>query len=101
VDQTVGTELVKLLIQVVYADHVVTGTERMALLAAAARLGGEGAVAIVHAVLDGQQKPPPPNMGALRSHRSEVLREVARMGAVDGVNQDEIDLVGTIGELLR
>ena len=100
-DPKTGLELTKLLLQVVYADDVVTDVERQTLLAAAARLGGDGAVALVHDVLDGGQPLPPPNMGALAAHRHLVMQEVGRIAASDGIHRDEVDLIKTIGELLR
>ena len=99
-DVVVGTELVKLLLQVVTADDVVSDAERAALDAAAARLGGADAVAVVSAALDGGGRLPPPNIGLLRQHRGAVLVEVARIGAVDGIHRDELDLVKLIGEML-
>lgn len=99
-DAVTGTELVKLLLQVVTADDVVSDAERALLDAAARRLGGDVALAVVKSALDDGRPLPPPNIGMLRDHRSAVLVEVARIGAVDGIHRDELDLVRLIGEML-
>lgn len=100
-DPEVGLELVKLLLQVAYADDVVSAKERAVLVDAARRLAGEAGIAVVAAALDDKLPLPAPNMGLLGKHRGPVLKEVARLGAVDGINKDELDLVGTIGGMLR
>lgn len=99
-DQATGTELIKLLLQIVTADDVVSDAERVALDRAAARLGGAVATAVVVAALDENKPLPAPNMGLLAQHRTEVLLEVARVGAADGIHRDELDLVRLIGEML-
>ncbi len=99
-DQTTGTELIKLLLQIVTADDVVSDAERVALDGAARRLGGPAALDVVRRALDDKQPLPAPNMGMLRQHRTEVLVEVARVGAADGIHSDELDLVKLISEML-
>jgi len=101
VDVETGLELIKLLLQVAWADDVVTDAERAALLATAERVSGAAGVDIVVAALDRKEPLRPPNMGLLASHRGEVLKEVARLSAVDGITKDELDLVATIGGMLR
>ncbi len=101
VNHSIGLELTKLLLQVVYADDVVTAREREALLAAALRLGGDAAVELVVGVLDRGQPLPAPQMGQLKAHRAEVMVEVGRIAAADGVQREEIDMIKTIAELLR
>ncbi len=100
-DQETGLELVKLLLQIVYADDVVTDAERAALTATAERVAGAAGLAVVAAALDRRERLPPPNVGLLARHRGEVLKEVARLAAVDGINKDELDLVATLGGMLR
>ncbi len=100
VDTITGVELIKLLLQVVTADDVVTPAERTLLDQAARRLGGEAAVAVVKTALDDGRPLPPPNMGMLQQHRGVVLVEVARIGAIDGIHRDELDLVALISEML-
>ena len=99
-DAQTGTELVKLLLQVVTADHVVSLAERQALDAAAKRLGGLPAEDLVRRSLDDGLPLPAPNMGLLKQHRTVVLLEVARVGGVDGFASDELDLVHLIAEML-
>jgi hypothetical protein len=101
VEFAVGLELTKLLLQVAYADDVVTAPERTALLAAAQRLAGDAGVALVEDVLAGSTPLPPPNLALLADHRTESLREVGRIAAVDGLHDDEIALMKTIAEMLR
>ena len=99
-DPHTGTELIKLLLQVVTADDVVSAGERACLDEAAVRLGGPGALEVIRLALDEGKPLPPPNIGLLARHRGEVLREVARIGAIDGIHREELDMVKTIGGLL-
>ena len=101
VDQETGLELIKLLLQVAWADDVVSDAERSSLLATAERVAGADGLALLDAVFSLKAPLPPPNMGLLARHRGEVLKEVARLGAVDGLHKDELDLVATIGGMLR
>ncbi len=100
-DTVTGLELIKLLLQVAWADDVVTPLERETLDAAATRLAGDAGHALLTATLDHHEPLPPPNMGLLARHRADVLKEVARLSAVDGVHADELDLVAIIGGMLR
>lgn len=100
-DTVTGLEVIKLLLQVAWADDVVTSLERDVLFAAAERLAGDEGRALLSATLDERQPLPPPNIGLLVRHRADVLKEVARLSAVDGVHADELDLVATIGGMLR
>lgn len=101
IDQETGAELVKLLLQVAFADDEVTPAERAALDAAARRLAGPAGLELVAAGVDRRERLLPPDLGRLRAHRSDVLKEVARLGAVDGIQQGELDMVGLIGGMLR
>lgn len=101
IDQETGAELVKLLLQVAFADLEVSPAERAALDAAAQRLAGDAGLALVVAGVDRRERLLPPDLGRLRAHRTVVLKEVARLGAVDGIQQDELDMVGLIGGMLR
>ncbi len=100
-DQETGLELIKLLLQVVFADDVVSDAERAVMNGAAKRLAGQAGVDLVEAVLERGETLPPPHMGKLVAHRAQVLREVAHIGAVDGVHKDELDMVAVIGGMLR
>jgi hypothetical protein len=101
VDASTGLELVKLLLQVAFADDEVSAAERLSLDATARRLAGDAGLEVVKAAVDRRERLPPPNMGLLSKHRAEVLKEVARLGAVDGIHADELDMVATIGGMLR
>jgi uncharacterized tellurite resistance protein B-like protein len=101
VNAAAGLELTKLLLQVVYADDVVTAPERTALLAAAERLAGAAGVDLVTGVLDRGQPLPAPNMGMLAAHRADVMLEVGRLAAADGVQREEVEMIKTIAEMLR
>lgn len=100
-DASTGLELVKLLLQVAFADNEVSAAERVSLDGAARRLAGDAGVEVVKAAVDRRERLPPPNMGLLSQHRAEVLKEVARLGAIDGIHADELDMVATIGGMLR
>ncbi len=100
-NHVVGLELTKLLLQVVYADDVVTAPERTALLAAAERLAGVAGVELVTGVLDRAEALPAPQMGQLQAHRADVMVEVGRIAAADGVQREEIEMIKTIAEMLR
>ncbi len=101
VNHEVGLELVKLLLQVAYADHAVSADERAALDAVAARVAGDAGLDLVRAGIDRGERLLPPQIGMLVPHRAQVLKEVARLGAVDGVHDDELDMVSLIGGMLR
>ena len=99
-DQHTGTELIKLLLQVVTADDVVSAAERACLDQAATRLAGPAGLEVIRRALDEGKPLPAPNLGLLGKHCVEVLRDVARIGAVDGIHREELDIVKTIGGLL-
>lgn len=100
-DEQTGLELVKLLLQVAFADDVVSEAERAALDGVAQRVAGARGTDLVAAALDRKERLLPPQIGLLARHRVEVLKEVARLGAVDGIQKDELDMVGLIGGMLR
>ncbi|HEY1099166.1 MAG TPA: hypothetical protein VGF99_09560, partial [Myxococcota bacterium] len=72
VDEETGLELVKLLLQVAYADDVVTDAERDSLYATAARVAGAAGRDVVDEALVHRRPLPPPNMGLLARHRGDV-----------------------------
>jgi hypothetical protein len=100
VDLLAGTELIKLLLQVVTADDVVSAAERAVLTETARRIAGPEALEVIRLALDEGKPLPAPNLSLLMQHRGEVLREVARVAAVDGIHRDELDMVKVIGGLL-
>jgi hypothetical protein len=101
IDQETGAELVKLLLQVAFADDEISLAEREALDAAAMRLAGSAGLALVVAGVDRRERLLPPDLGRLKAHRSAVLQEVARLSAVDGVHEDELEMVKLISGMLR
>lgn len=101
VDTATGLELVKLLLQVAFADDVISAAERTSLDDTALRLAGQEGPEVVAAAIDRHERLPAPNMGLLATHRAEVLKEVARLASVDGLCFDELEMVATIGGMLR
>lgn len=95
-------ELVKLLLQVVWADHEVAPAEAEALLAFARRSGlGETELGELTSMLSGRAPLAPPNLGLLKARRTEVLRAVKELLLVDlAIAEEEEDLLGQIAALL-
>jgi uncharacterized tellurite resistance protein B-like protein len=95
-------ELVKLLVQVAWADHDVAPAEAEALLAFARRSGlGESELSSLSATLAGRAPLAPPNLGLLRERRTEVLRAVKEMLLSDlEVAEEEEDVLSQIASLL-
>jgi hypothetical protein len=98
----ISYELLKLLLQVAWADHQVQDVERAALLRAAATLGYDAQTqAQLAAFLDGAKPLPPPNLGLLRAHRDQVAAAARRLAAADvSVLPDEAAILKVIDELL-
>lgn len=96
-------ELVKLLLQVVWADHEVAPAEAEALLAFARRSGlAEADQQHVSAMLSGRAPLAPPNLGLLKARRTEVLRAVKELLLVDlEIAEEEADLLDQIAALLN
>jgi uncharacterized tellurite resistance protein B-like protein len=95
-------ELVKLLLQVVWADHEVAPAEAEALLAFARRSGlGETELRDLSSMLSGRAPLAPPNLGLLKARRTEVLRAVKELLLVDlAIAEEEEDLLDQIAALL-
>lgn len=100
--KTFTLELVKLLLQVVWADHDVAPAEAEALSAFARRRGlSDAEQAEVAAMLSGRAPLTPPNLGLLKSRRTEVLRDVKELLLADlELAEEEEDLLGQIAALL-
>jgi uncharacterized tellurite resistance protein B-like protein len=98
----VASELVKLLMQVAWADHEVAVEEAEALLAYARRQGlAEDELGRLSAMLTGRSPLVPPNLGVLKPHRAEVLRAVKELLLSDlSVADEEEDILRQIAELL-
>ena len=96
-------ELVRLLVQVAWADHDVAPAEAETLLAFARRSGlDEQALADLSAMLAGGAPLAPPNLGLLKERRTDVLRAVKELLLSDlEVADEEEDILSQIAELLR
>ena len=95
-------ELVKLLLQVAWADHDVAPAEAEALLAYARRGGLSGSeLESVSAMLSGRAPLSPPNLALLRERRTEVLRAVKELLLSDlEIADEEEELLEQIAALL-
>jgi len=97
-----AVELVKLLLQVVWADHDVAPAESEALLAFARRSGlSNDELAALTAMLRGAAPLSPPNLGLLKTRRTEALRAVKELLLVDlAIAEEEEALLAQISALL-
>lgn len=95
-------ELVKLLVQVAWADHEVAPEEVQRLLAFAEQGGlSEAERAALEAALSGKAPLSPPNLGLLRQRRTDTLRAVKQLLFSDQkLTQDEQDVFDQIAALL-
>ena len=101
-DGVFASELVKLLLQVAWADHEVAPAEAAALLAFARRSSlSEQELAGLQAMLTGRAPLTPPNLGLLKQRHTEVLRAVKELLLSDlSVAEEEEDILGQIAALL-
>jgi uncharacterized tellurite resistance protein B-like protein len=97
-----ASELVRLLVQVAWADHDVAEAEAAALVGFAQRQGIAGAeLAALRDMLSGRAPLSPPNLGLLKPRRTEVLRAVKQLLESDlKVAEEEEQILGQIAELL-
>ena len=97
-----ASELVKLLVQVAWADHDVAPEEAEALLSYARRSGlREHELSSIAAMLAGRAPLTPPNLGLLKPRRPEVLRAVKELLLSDlAVAEEEEDILNQIAALL-
>jgi hypothetical protein len=102
-DATFALEVVKLLLQAVWADGEVAAEEAEALHDYAVRSGvGQTEIETLDACLTGQSPLPPPNLGLLKGRRTEVLRIVQKLLMADErIHEDEEALLGEISLLLK
>jgi uncharacterized tellurite resistance protein B-like protein len=100
--QAFALELVRLLVQVAWADHEVAPAEAEALLAFARRSGlGADQIAGLSAMLTGRAPLVPPNLGLLKQCRTDVLRAVKELLLSDlEVADEEEDILSQIAALL-
>ncbi len=96
-------ELVKLLLQVAWADDDVAPAEAEALLGYARKSElSPDELTRLEACLAGRAPLPPPNLGYLKAHRLEVLRAVQELLTSDlHVAEEEEAILGQISTLLR
>jgi uncharacterized tellurite resistance protein B-like protein len=99
---TFASELVKLLVQVAWADHDVAAAEADVLLAFARRSGlGQAEIDQLSAVLAGRAPLVPPNLALLKPRRTEVLRAVKELLLSDlELAEEEEELLSQIATLL-
>jgi hypothetical protein len=95
-------EIVKLLMQVAWADGEVAYQEMRHVLGWARDADlSEAQLSTIEACLRGDSKLPPPDLGLLRAHRDEALKAVeALIGSDEIVVEDEQDALAQIRELL-
>jgi uncharacterized tellurite resistance protein B-like protein len=95
-------ELVRLLVQVAWADHDVAPAEAEALLTFARRSGlGATELEGLSAMLAGRKPLVPPNLGLLKERRTEVLRAVKELLLSDlEVAEEEEEILSQIAALL-
>jgi uncharacterized tellurite resistance protein B-like protein len=95
-------EVVKLLLQVAWADHDVAPEEAEAVMQRAREIPlSETHVQEFATYLRGEAPLPPPNLGLLRTRRAEVLKHVKRMLEADlHVADEESEILEQISTLL-
>jgi uncharacterized tellurite resistance protein B-like protein len=95
-------ELVKLLVQVAWADHDVAPAEAEALLRFARKQGlPAGELDALSNMLTGRAPLSPPNLGLLKGHRTEVVRAVKELLLTDlHVAEEEEEVLRQIAALL-
>ena len=96
-----AAELVKLLLQVAWADHDVAAAEAEALLSFARRSGLAAAqLQELSEMLAGRTPLAPPNLGLLKERRTEVLRAVKELLLSDleisGEEEEILDQIATL-----
>ena len=95
-------ELVRLLVQVAWADHEVAPAEAEGLVAFARRSGiGQAELDNLSAMLSGRVPLVPPNLGLLKARRTEVLRAVKDLLLSDlHLAEEEEEVLSQIAALL-
>jgi uncharacterized membrane protein YebE (DUF533 family) len=101
-EERLNLEILKLLIQVAWADHEVAEDERR-MLEERARVSGLGdeAVATLQRFLATEAKLPAPDFGFLRAHRDQAIAAAEKMvQSDDTVSASEQEVLVEIRELL-
>ena len=101
-DRGFALEVIKLLLQVAWADGEVAPEEAEVLIEHTRRSGlGEGELDELRACLSGEAPLPPPNLGLLRERRVEALRAVRNLLKSDlRIAPEEDAILGQISALL-
>lgn len=96
-------EILRLLLQVAWADDQVADEEVEHILGLARRAqASDEEVATLRACLRGEQTLPPPDLGFLRDHRDQALAAVQDLIAADDrVLPDEERVLAQIREMLQ
>ncbi|MEO6601026.1 MAG: TerB family tellurite resistance protein [Polyangiaceae bacterium] len=102
-DAEFAFELVKLLLQIAWADEDVAPAEADALLSYARRSNlDEGQLDLLRACLAGHAPLPPPNLGFLKDRRLDVMRAVKGLLTSDlHVAEEEKTILEQLSSLLR
>ena len=102
-EERLNLEILKLLIQVAWADHEIAADERAMLEDRARATGlGEQAVATLHRFLATEAKLPAPDFGFLRLHRDAAIAAAEKMvHSDDSVSDSEEEVLAEIRLLLR
>jgi uncharacterized tellurite resistance protein B-like protein len=102
-DPKFAFEVVKLLLQVAWADHEVAPEEAQAVRDYATAAGvGAAELALLEACLAGTERLPPPNLALLRERRVEVLRAVRLVLKSDSrIHAEEEALLDEIMQVLK
>jgi len=97
-----ASELIKLLVQVAWADHDVAAAEAEALVAFAKRQGlPQHELDALQAMLTGRTPLIPPNLGLLKPRRTDVLRAVKELLLSDlEIAEEEEAILSQIASLL-
>jgi uncharacterized tellurite resistance protein B-like protein len=95
-------ELVRLLVQVAWADHDVAPAEIEALMSFARKSGlSEADLIELKTTLSGRAPLVPPNLGLLKARRTEVLRAVKELLLSDlQLHDEEEEVLSQIAALL-
>lgn len=101
-EEPVAFELLKLLLQMAWADHELQPKEKEALLNLAdALLPSDERLREVETWLEGGAPLPPPDLAQLRAHKEEVLLEAQRVILADGqLLPDELQSLRELDRLL-
>jgi DnaJ-domain-containing protein 1 len=95
-------EVIKLLLQVAWADHEVQPAERSVLLSYAREHGmSMEELEELSRYVEGEAPLPPPNLGLLRQHKEQAMAVVCTLlGSDKRLKQDESEILAQLEEML-